>query len=108
VSVLALLASFPALVAAQTVNSQDSPTFPLVQASSATEKRSDAIASRGDEQPNREQSNDESHEKRNTETQGRQAIEIKPEVQYLRDRNGQLVPVPGISYEEFTELFRLR
>jgi hypothetical protein len=39
----------------------------------------------------------------------RQAIEeVRPEVMYLREKSGRLVPVPGFSYEDFLELLRLK
>ena len=50
--------------------------------------------------------NDGSSQNRERESPATTAIEVKPEVHYLRDRNGQLVPVPGIAYEEFIDLFR--
>lgn len=34
--------------------------------------------------------------------------EVKPELLYLRDSTGRLVPVPGFQYEDFLELFRLK
>ncbi|MEX2139291.1 MAG: hypothetical protein WD894_08525 [Pirellulales bacterium] len=34
--------------------------------------------------------------------------ELRPEVMYLRDKSGKLVPVPGFSYEDFLELLRLK
>ncbi len=36
------------------------------------------------------------------------AEEVKPEILYLRDKENRLVPTPGISYEDFVELFRLK
>jgi hypothetical protein len=32
--------------------------------------------------------------------------ELRPEVLYLRDKNGRLVPVPGFRYEDFVELLQ--
>ena len=34
--------------------------------------------------------------------------EVRPEVMYLREKSGRLVPVPGFSYEDFLELIRLK
>jgi len=34
--------------------------------------------------------------------------EVKPEVLYLRDKSGRLVPVPGFTYEDFIELIGLK
>jgi hypothetical protein len=34
--------------------------------------------------------------------------EVKPEVLYLRDKSGRLVPVPGFTYEDFIELVELQ
>ena len=34
--------------------------------------------------------------------------EVKPEVYYIRNKEGRLVPVPGFSYEDFIRLYRLK
>lgn len=34
--------------------------------------------------------------------------EVKPEVFYVRDKDGRLVPVPGFSYEDFIRYYRLK
>lgn len=34
--------------------------------------------------------------------------EVKPEVYYVRDKEGRLVPVPGFSYEDFVRYYRLK
>jgi hypothetical protein len=37
-----------------------------------------------------------------------QIVEIKPELFYLRDKDGRLVPVPGFSYDDFVKYYRLK
>jgi len=34
--------------------------------------------------------------------------EVKPEVYYIRYKDGRLVPVPGLSYDDFIRLYRLK
>ncbi len=34
--------------------------------------------------------------------------EVKPEVYYIRNKEGRLVPVPGFTYEDFIRLYRLK
>ncbi len=35
-------------------------------------------------------------------------VEIKPELFYLRDKDGRLVPVPGFTYDDFVKYYRLK
>ncbi len=39
---------------------------------------------------------------------GTPVVEIKPELFYLRDKDGRLVPVPGFTYDDFVKYYRLK
>ncbi len=95
---LALLASYPSAAAAQTAPGDSGAGSAATQSTPA----SDSTPSASDELGSGRSKN------RKTGSAPATAIEIKPEIHYLQDRDGQLVPVPGIGYEEFIDLFQKR
>jgi hypothetical protein len=105
---LALVAAFPALSAAQTDSSSAADASTVAQRSGAAEKQPDSSEPGGNTKSGAKQPNDRPDQRRQGSGVAESATEVKPEVHYLRDRQGQLVPVPGISYEDFVELFRLK
>ncbi len=93
---LALLASYPSPAAARIApdgSREDPAAAQSPAASDSTRGTSDKLGSG-------------SSQNREKESVPTTAIEVKPEIHYLRDRDGQLVPVPGIGYEEFIDLFQ--
>jgi hypothetical protein len=105
---LALVACAPTLGAAQTDSSISAGESTVAQRPRTAEKQPDASEPAGSAQSDIKQLIDSPDRDREAARQSGRATEVKPEVQYLRDHQGRLVPVPGISYEEFIELFRLK
>ena len=73
----------------------------------ATAAQSDLPADRSPASPVASQGN-QSDRPPPSRNQRPAVVELAPELMYLRDESGKLVPVPGFSYEDFLELMRLK